>query len=155
MRRALRRADLREIRRFRPGYVRIWRACLFYSVSHRNEVENITHTGIGVLAALPVGRSLPVDASMWKLTRLFEPTLATTRKLPLGSMLKLRGVSPCVDSNPVRLCRPESGSMVNMAMLLCPRFELYRNRPDGCTTICAPELWPTKSSGRVRTVSMM
>src|SRR5579871_2781338 len=40
-------------------------------------------------------------------------------------------------------------------MLLWPRFELYRNRPDGWATICAPELWPSKPSGRVEVVLRM
>ena len=53
-----------------------------------------THTGLWLLIECPVGDNRPVLGSIRKLTTLLEATLATTMNSPLGSMWKLRGVSP-------------------------------------------------------------
>ena len=42
---------------------------------------------------------------------------------PVGSRLKLRGVSPCDDSCPTRVRRPVASLMAKMAILWCPRLE--------------------------------
>ena len=45
------------------------------------------------------------------------------------------------------------GSIVKVAMLLLsPRFETYRNLPEGCTSISASSIFPLKSLGRVEIV---
>ena len=62
-------------------------------------------------------------------------------------MQKLRGQCP-----PVWMCctgRSPSEAISNTAMLSCPRFDPYRNRPFGCTCRSAESFRSTKSSGNV------
>jgi hypothetical protein len=59
--------------------------------------KNFTQTGFGTSTTCPVGVSLPLFGSMRKATTLSDSWLAASRKLPLGSMPKLRGTLPCVD----------------------------------------------------------
>ena len=52
-----------------------------------------------------------------------ESWFSASRYAPVGSIAKFRGVLPPVGSWPSEVRRPVSGSMLNMAMLSCPRFE--------------------------------
>ena len=68
---------------------------IYWSAAVSGAVE---HVFPGGLIELPVGRSLPVDWSMRKTTTLSLSWLAASRYWPVGSIAKLRGVLPCVDS---------------------------------------------------------
>ena len=63
--------------------------------------------------------------------------IAGDEKAPEGSMPKPRGVEPPVATVSTNVNRPLDWSMVNTAMLSCPRLEPYRNFPDGCTSTSA------------------
>ena len=53
------------------------------------------------------------------------------------SMPKPRGMLPWVGVVSTKVSRPDCSSIVNSAMLLCPRLSRTRNRPDGCTCTSA------------------
>src|SRR3954469_6544396 len=112
---------------------------------------NFTHTGDPTSAFWPVGFSSPVAGSMAN-TRMLSPSwLATTIHLPDGSMLKFRGVLMPSPWWPTALMCPVASSMAKMAMLLCPRFEVYTNFPFGWTTVSAVE-FPFVGAGRGESV---
>ena len=60
---------------------------------------------------------------MRKTTIVFESWFSASRKAPVGSIAKLRGVLPWVGSWPTGVSLPVVGSMAKIAMLSCPRFE--------------------------------
>src|SRR5712691_4070076 len=74
---------------------------------------------------------------------------AAYRWLPDGSRPKKRGVLPCVGSQPMVVSTPVDLSMAKIAMLSCPRFDPYTNRPDGATAISDVVLLPGKLGGSV------
>ena len=80
-------------------------------------------TGLGIWATWPVGWRGPVWGWMRKVTMVSVSWLAARSQLPEGSMAKLRGVWPRVDSLPRLVRRPVAWSMANMAMLSWPRLE--------------------------------
>ena len=59
-----------------------------------NVYNHFKQTGIGISSWLPVVVSAPVVLFILKITTLLVPWLATKRKLPEGSITKLRGVLP-------------------------------------------------------------
>ena len=80
-------------------------------------------TGLGIWVWWPVGLRWPVCWLMRKGTMVLVSWLAARSQLPEGSMAKLRGVWPRVDSLPRLVRRPVAWSMANMAMLSWPRLE--------------------------------
>ena len=86
---------------------------------------------------------------------LFESWLAENNHLPVGSIAKLRGVLPPLGTHSGDFKVPLSGSMLNTAMLSCPRFETYRNLPFASITISAAVFLPAKSFGRVGIVCIL
>lgn len=76
-----------------------------------------------MLATCPAGVSAPVAESIRKVTMVSVSWFAASTNAPLGSMLKLRGVLPWVDSCPNGFSRPDDWSMAKMAMVSWPRLE--------------------------------
>src|SRR3954470_23795078 len=69
--------------------------------------RNVTHTGDGTVATVPVGVRAPLVSSILKTTTVSESWLAANRNLPVGSMPKLRGVLPPVRSLPAAVSLPD------------------------------------------------
>ena len=67
--------------------------------------------------------SLPEFWLMRNGTTESEFWLPTSMILPDGSMLKPRGIEPCVDVQPIGFNMPVDWSMPKAAIVLCPRFE--------------------------------
>ena len=80
-------------------------------------------TGLATSMLLPVNFNLPVSGSMRNTFTLFDRCPAASRNCPVGSMPKLRGISPRIGSCPSAVSLPFFSSTRNMAMLLWPRFE--------------------------------
>ena len=79
---------------------------------------------------------------------------AASRRSPLGSIPKFRGVWPWVGVWPVGVSRPVCWSTENRAMLSCPRLEPYTNLPSADTWISEQVVEPSYPSGSVDTVWM-
>jgi hypothetical protein len=84
---------------------------------------NLTHTGMLTCKVVPVGVRRPVVGSIRKRTMLFEFWFAAMSQDPVGSIPKLRGVLPWVDTCSTGVSVPFAWSMVKTAMLSWPRFE--------------------------------
>src|ERR1019366_2580746 len=115
---------------------------------HRNG-KNKTQVGAKISNIWPVGTRCPVCWSIRNTTILSVSWLTARRNEPEGSMPKCRGVLPWVDTCSTNARVPLAGSIEKIAMLLCPRFDPYRNLPEGWTWTSAPELLPVKSLGSV------
>ena len=106
-------------------------------------------TGIGMRVTLPVGVSRPDSTSMWNVTTLSLFWFSASRKVPDGSISKLRGVLPPVDWCPTAVSRPVTSSTAKIAMLSCPRFEPYRQSDRtggrGCARSCSTPRNPAGS----------
>src|ERR1700692_4236469 len=70
-------------------------------------------------------------------------------KLPLGSKLKCRGVSPCVGTQPSTVSWKVDGSMEQITMLSLPLLDPYRNLPAASTNTSPAPLVPRKPVGSV------
>jgi len=60
----------------------------------------IRHTGFGISIWAPVAVSKPVILFLLKITTLLVSWFATSRKCPVGSMIKFLGFTPMVDWYP-------------------------------------------------------
>ena len=112
-------------------------------------------TGIGTSATLPVGTKSPESLSILKVTIVSLSWFAASKKFPVGSIAKFRGVAPWVRVWPIGVRRPVVLDTANLAMLLCPRFEPYTKRPSGETCMSAQVVSSVKPSGKVDTVCMV
>src|SRR5690348_8452077 len=99
----------------------------------------LMQTGLLILAVWPVAVSRPEAGSMRNTTIELESWFSASRKDPVGSIAKLRGVLPRVGSWPTAVSLPDVGSIAKIAMLSCPRFDPYRNLPEGWTWTSAVE----------------
>src|SRR5512146_1490165 len=100
--------------RFRDG------CCEFFYCS----ATKMRQTGDGTLTSRPVGLNFPVVLAIRYSTIFPLSWLATSRRVPAGSMAKFRGVFPSVGMKPSNVSLPLAGSTENSAMLLSPRFEV-------------------------------
>src|SRR5438034_2424896 len=75
---------------------------------------NFMQTGEGASSASPVGLRCPVFESIRKTTILLEPWSAANRYEPVGSIAKLRGVLPSVETYSTALSMP-FGPIANTA----------------------------------------
>src|SRR5438034_9911973 len=97
---------------------------------------NFMQTGEGASSASPVGLRCPVFESIRKTTILLEPWSAANRYEPVGSIEKLRGDLPSVETYSTALSKPFR-PIANKAMVSCQRLEQYRNLQFECTHIAA------------------
>src|SRR4051812_47684365 len=84
-----------------------------------------------------MGVRIPLAGSTRKTDTESDSWLPASRNAPPGSMPKPRGVLPPVGVLATNARRPEALSTANTEMLLWPRFEPYRNAPDGESAISA------------------
>ncbi len=79
--------------------------------------EKIRQTGDGVATVLSADVSLPVFRSRSNSTMLFESWLAASTCLPVGSIVKFRGVAPPDGTIWTRFNLPDCRSIAKTAML--------------------------------------
>ncbi len=89
------------------------------------------HIGFGTFRVRPVGVRRPVSLSILKIAIVLLSRFAANRNCPVGSILKFLGFLPCVDVCSIGVRWPSFWLIAKTAMESCPRFEPYRNLPDG------------------------
>src|SRR5882672_7983394 len=105
-------------------------------------------TGDGTSTTCPVAVRPPVPGSILKTTMLFENWFSASRYLPLGSIAKCLGSLPPVGTLSSNFNVPPRRWTLKTAMVSLPRFEVYRNLPDGWMAISAASLRPENFFGR-------
>ena len=84
---------------------------------------NFIHCGRGTSNWNPVYSSSPVVLFILKHVMLLVSWFATKTNLPVGSIAKLRGVSPWTLSHLTGCNFPDFWSILKIAIELCPLFE--------------------------------
>ena len=88
-------------------------------------------TGLGTFTGLPTDSRSPNSGSIAKTKISLVLWFAASRYRPVGSIVKLRGVFPPVDTWPRARSVPVWGLTENMAILSCPLFDPYTKFPEG------------------------
>ena len=105
---------------------------------------HLIHTGLPTSILFPVSLNNPVWRLTLKTTISLLFWLATSRKFPPGSKLKLRGVLPNTDCWPTNASVPDEGLILKIEMMFAESLvEAYKNLPslETCTSALVKYWW--------------